>query len=179
MVRKLTPTELVEVRKTFVDIISKYNGKEPLKLDLDGVLLQQILFEVCSNVNEQKQFYIFWEPFKNNHIYEKLDFSNIPLDNVCLDEEDLSKYNGVKIDPQVIWNKSLVGTICRGVEFVGSFDDACIVATDFRGSRGAKIDPQKVRGQDFLMTQYNSGDIEFIGTFNNCVNMNYNSSRGR
>ena len=107
-----------------------------------------------------------------NGIYNKIDFSNIPLNNVYLAEEDLSGYHGIKVDPQVIYDKSLVSTICWGVEFVGSFDDVCIVDTDFRGSRGAKIDPQKVRDQDFLMTRYNPGDVQFIGSFDDCNNVN-------
>lgn len=172
MVKKLSPTELIEARRAFVDIVSKYKGREPLKIDLNGVLLQQILFDDCSDINTKQKFYIFIDYFKKDHIYEKIDFSNVPFDNVSLDEEDLSNYRGVKIDPQVIFDKSLVGTICNGVEFIGSFDDACIVATDFRGSRGAKIDPQTIRNQNFFMTKYNSGDIEFVGTFNNCLNIN-------
>ena len=180
MAKKLNPDEVIYVRNEIVKIMSKYNkSKPPIKLEIDGELLQQILFERYTDINNGKMYYGFIELFKRNEIYEKIDFSNVPLNNVCMDEEDLSKYKGIKIDPQIIWNKSLVGTICMGVEFVGSFDDVCILATDFRGSRGAKIDPQTVRNQDFLMTQYNEGDIEFVGSFKDCINMNFNARMGR
>jgi len=180
MSRKLTPTEIDYVRKEIINIMSKYDKRRPpIKLDVDGELLQQILFENCIDITTNKPFYDFLSLFEREGIYEKIDFSNIPLNNVLLDGKNLSKYKGVKIDPQVIYGKSLVETICAGAEFVGSFDDVCVVATDFRGSRGAKVDPQTIRNQDFLLTKWNEGDIEFVGSFAGCYGVNPSARTGR
>lgn len=50
----------------------------------------------------------------------------------------------VKINPQTIWLKSLVGTICSSVKFIGPLDDVRLSKTDLRGSAGAKINPKTV-----------------------------------
>ncbi len=155
--------KISKARKYLIDVFNKYNITEPIKLEVKNDILKQVLF---LNVG----FYLFIPDLEN--VYEHLDWSNISMDKVRVAGKDLSKYHNMKINPQTILNRDLSNTICKGVKFVGTFDNADITRSNLNGSIDAVINPQTIKNKDLTFGSFNG--VRFIDTFNGCIIMGAN-----
>ena len=90
----------------------------------------------------------------------KINYSNVKFDGFKANNYDFLLYIGIKLDPQVIYEKRLSNSICKGVEFIGTFDNE---GANFAGSKGAKINPQTIWNKDMENCVFT--DVEFIGPF--------------
>lgn len=152
-----------KARKYLIEVFDKYDFDEPLKLNVDGRILKEVLF---LNIG----YYVFISDLEN--VYQKLDWSNIPMDRVRVAGKDLSKYTNMKINPQTIHNKDLSNTICKGVEFIGLFDDVDITRANLNDSINAVINPQTVKNRDFTYGSFRG--VKFTDVFDNCIIMGAN-----
>ena len=96
---------------------------------------------------------------------EKIDFSGIDFSYFNCIGFNFEKLTGVKIDPQSIYKRSLEHTKCKGVTFIGSFNNVRVTNTDFTDSKNARIDPCKVHDRNLENSIYK--DVCFIGPFDN------------
>lgn len=152
-----------KARKYLIEAFDKYDFEEPIKLNVSGNILKEVLF---LNIG----YYVFIADLEN--VYKKLDWSNIPMDRVRVAGRDLSRYPNIKINPQTIHNKDLSNTICKGVEFTGLFDDVDITRINLNDSINAIINPQTVKNRDFTYGSFKG--VRFIDTFDGCTIMGAN-----
>ena len=147
-----------EIRKVLVDELKDYEG-EPVLLDIDESVLSQVIFNNYGDVK------IFAPEVYS--ILNKINFSNVCFDNVCVSEVNFSNCVGVKLHPQTIANQDLRRSTLSGVEIIGPFDGVNIAYTNFKGSKGAIINPQTVKDKYLVSCIFNG--VEFDGPFDNCV----------
>lgn len=147
-----------EIRKVLVDELKDYEG-EPVLLDIDESVLSQVIFNNYGDVK------IFAPEVYS--ILNKINFSNVCFDNVCVSEVNFSNCVGVKLHPQTIANQDLRRSTLSGVEIIGPFDGVNIAYTNFKGSKGAIINPQTVLGKNFKGTILT--DTKIIDSFDGCV----------
>lgn len=147
-----------EIRKVLLDELKDYEG-EPVLLDIDEDVLSQLIFNNYGDVK------IFAPEVYS--ILNKINFSNVCFDNVCVREVNFSNYVGVKLNPQTIVNQDLRHSTLSGVEIIGPFDGVNISCTNFKGSKGAMINPQTVLGKNFEGTILT--DTKIDGSFDGCV----------
>ena len=152
-----------KARKYLIEVFDKYDFEEPIKLNVSGDILKEVLF---LNIG----YYVFIADLEN--VYKKLDWSNIPMDKVRVAGRDLSRYPNIKINPQTIHNKDLSNTICKGVEFIGLFDDVDITRINLNDSINAVINPQTVKNRDFTYGSFKG--VSFTDTFDGCTIMGAN-----
>lgn len=152
-----------KARKYLIETFSKYEFDEPLKLNVRSDILKQVLF---LNIG----YYVFISDLEE--VYKKIDWSNIPMDKVRVAGKDLSKYANMKINPQTIHNKDLSNTICKGVEFIGLFDDVDITRANLNDSINAVINPQTVKNRDFTYGSFRG--VKFTDVFDGCIIMGTN-----
>ena len=76
-----------EARKVLIEHLDKYNG-EPILFDMPGDVLKELIFDY----DEKSGRYTFAMPYS---IVQKIDFSNVPFDNVDVGEYDISELRGV------------------------------------------------------------------------------------
>lgn len=131
----MTDLEAKEIRSILISELEKYYG-EPILLPLDAHILQQIIFDTvlpskCKKISDDLKY-----------VLKKIDFSNIPFDNVLLKLCNFNKLKGVRINPQTIYCKDLSNCNFDGVTFIGSFDNTICTDSNFNGSTGAVINPQ-------------------------------------
>lgn len=163
-----------ELRKIFVEELSKYKGGEPLLLPFETDTLKRLIFvkESIWNDNDLSEYYSF---ALEKELLKKIDFTNIPFDNVFVCGMDFTGIKGIKINPQTVYHKNLCRGKFNGVEFIGSFDGTQIEYADFTGSKGAKINPQTLYQKSLRYT--NLCNTEIIGTFDG-VDMTYTKTNG-
>lgn len=152
-----------KARKYLIEVFDKYDIEEPIKLNVSSRLLKEVLF---LNIG----YYVFIADLEN--VYKKLDWSNISMDKVRVAGRDLSRYPNIKINPQTIHNKDLSNTICKGVEFIGLFDDVDITRINLNDSINAVINPQTVKNRDFTYGTFRG--VSFTDTFDGCTIMGAN-----
>ena len=152
-----------KARKYLIEAFDKYDFEEPIKLNVSGNILKEVLF---LNIG----YYVFIADLEN--VYKKLDWSNIPMDRVRVAGKDLSRYTNMKINPQTIHNKDLSNTICKGVEFIGLFDGVDITRANLSDSIDAVINPQTVKNRDFTYGTFRG--VSFTDTFDGCTIMGAN-----
>jgi len=153
-------------RQALLSVIQQENVESPILLPFPKEELKELFFDY--NDENLKDYYILTKDLKK--IFDKIDFSNIPFDNVEIAGIDFSKMHGVRINPQTIHNKNLSNTTCKGVKFINPnnvdiFKDVIITETNFTGSIGAKINPQTINKKSLLWSILNG--VEFIGPFDN------------
>ena len=125
-----------------------------VKLNYDARINEAILFKTSENKcpidkfgNRNQCGKYFAIPFD---LLKKIDFSNIDFTNFNAQGFDFNGLYNVKLNPQTIWKKNLMGAKLNGVEFIGSFDDVTLnkmnsgYVTDFTGSKVAIIDVFKI-----------------------------------
>ena len=159
----MTNLEIKEVRKILVDELSKYEGV-PILLPLEAHILQQLIFDRILPGSSKK----ISTSLKD--ILKKIDFSNVPFNDVDLGLCNFDGLNGVRINPQVVFNKDLSRCRFNGVTFVGSFDGVICCDTNFTGSVGAIINPQKIAFKNLRNTKL--GGVRFTGNFDDVIVQN-------
>ena len=152
-----------KARKYLIEAFDKYDFEEPIKLNVRSDILKQVLF---LNIG----YYVFISDLED--VYKKIDWSNISMEKVRVAGRDLSRYTNMKINPQTIHNKDLSNTICKGVEFIGLFDDVDITRINLNDSINAVINPQTVKNRDFTYGSFKG--VRFIDTFDGCTIMGAN-----
>lgn len=170
--RKLSRKEIEVIRKLIVDAVRNIDDASGKRfkfsnLDCSKELLDRIVFDYRAKFpNGDTYKDIFYEFFK---LKSKIDFDGVSFDGAIVAQRDFTGSKGIKINPQTIFFKSLLLTVCSGVEFIGPFDGVNLCCTDFTGSKGAKINPQTIYDKNLLRTVCT--DVEFTGSFDN-VRMN-------
>lgn len=156
----LSERQLNELRKKLGEYLTNYYGIEKIKID--GKVLEKVIFkyEEDEHQNKYKSFALY------KKLIQKLDLSNVSFDDFKASGFNFSDLYGVCINPQKIYEKKLMNTICNGVTFIGPFEDANINYTDFTGSTGAIINPQKIRNKCLEGTVCNG--VTFTGSFDGC-----------
>ena len=163
---KLSSEEIKEIRKLIVDAASNIDISSGKRLKLSDIdcskeLLDKIVFDYHDKLpNGDTYKDVFCEFFK---LKSKIDFDGVCFDGAIIVQRDFTGSKGIKINPQTIFFKSLLLTVCSGVEFIGSFDGADIIYANFTDSKGAKINPQTICGKKLCGTK--CADVEFIGPF--------------
>lgn len=143
------------LRQVLKEELEKYDG-DPVLLTYDTEFLDNLLFEEGSR--NSKKFSEKLQP-----VLIKINYSNVNFDKFDARDFDFSPYTGIRINPQTIYYKQLGAAKCKGVEFIGSFDEVLVVNTDFTGSRGAKINPQIIQSKD--LSGAICADVEFIDAY--------------
>lgn len=141
------------LREILIEELKSYPG-EPIKLTYDEKFLRTLLF------NNDSYYGTKFAPGLEE-VLKKINFSNVNFYMFTAEDFDFSPYIGIKLNPQTIYNKDLKNSICKGVEFIDSFDNVRIAGTNFTGSKGAKINPQTIYGPNLSNTV--CCDVEFIG----------------
>jgi len=159
----MTELEVKEIRNILISELEKYQG-EPILLPLDAHILQQIIFDTvlpskCKKISDDLKY-----------VLKKIDFFNIPFDNVLLRLCNFNELKGVRINPQTVYCKDLSKCKFKGVTFIGSFDNVICADSNFNGSTGAVINPQKLAFKNLRNTKL--GGIKFTGTFDGVVIQN-------
>lgn len=164
--KELSFEEVNDIRKLIVDAVRSIDdasGKrfKLSKLDCSKELLDRIVFDYRAKFpNGDTYKDVFYEFFK---LKSKIDFDGVSFDGAIIAQRDFTGSKGIKINPQTIFFKSLLLTVCSGVEFIGPFDGADIIYANFTDSKGAKINPQTICGKKLCGTK--CADVEFIGPF--------------
>lgn len=132
------------IRQILIQELKNYN-KEPIVLPYESLFLKEILFD-----RDKNNYYHFSNDLEE--IYKKISFLNIPFDNVIVIKKDLSKYQDIFINPSTLGKKSLFGTICKNVNFIGNFENVDIKFTNFKGSKNAIINVQRIKNKSLYGT---------------------------
>lgn len=171
-------------RRAIKELLSEIKIDKPIKLPFEEEVLRNLFFdEIITSTG--KRYYIF-----NRELLEvrsKINYSNIPLDEVDVSKMDFSQMYGIKINPQTIYDNDLKNTILKGVEFIGNdkinqtdiFKNVKLSGANFTGSKGARINPQTVYGKCFDLAIL--ADVDFTGfSFKDAqiYNTKFKGSRG-
>ena len=136
-------SSIVEIRQTIVDELSNYEG-EPIKLDLPGELLEEILFDHIVHYDENKNRTVskyFAYQLDNDYlpcdIIRKIDFTGVSFDDFKC-SINFKGIKGVTINPQKVYEKDLTGAKLDGVTLEldeRGFDGVTLCGTSFKGAR--------------------------------------------
>ena len=159
--RELPSEEIKNIRNlivyTAMDIDSASGKRLKLSdIDCSKESLDRIIFD-RSIYNVKCIFHVLFR------LKSRIDFDGVSFDGANISEADFTGSKGVRINPQTLCNKSLLGKY-TDVEFIGPFDGINISSADFTGSKGVRINPQTLCSKN-LSGKYT--DVEFIGPFNN------------
>lgn len=146
--------KILKIREEIINKLNKVEEGIHIKLNYESRINEAILFKTGDNESPINQFgnrkqcaKYFAIPFD---LLKKIDFSNIDFTNFNALGFDFNGLYNVKLNPQTLWKKNLMGAKLNGVEFIGPFDDATLndmksnYITDFTGSKGAIIDVSKI-----------------------------------
>ena len=123
---------------------------------------QEELIELIFDQKKDENGSIYYE--FNSIIYSiisKIDFSNVPFDNVKLAGYSLSGCHGIKFNPQTIYQKDLTNTsLSETTEVIGNneqnqkdlFEGVKIIQTHFNGCQNVIINPQTIYNKNFTYT---------------------------
>lgn len=159
----MTNLEINEIRKILIEELEKHEG-EPVLLPLEPHVLQEIIFDVVLPT-KCKEFSL-----NLKSVLKKIDFSNVPFNDVYLRLCNFEGLKGIKINPQVVYKKDLSNCKFNGVTFAGSFDGTICSNADFTGSTGVIINPQKIANKNLCKSKLSG--VKFIGKFNDVLVMN-------
>lgn len=171
-------------RKAIADALINLKTTKPILLPYSKEELIELFFDEVED-ETGNNFYKINDIMKK--VISKIDFSNVPFDNVNVTNIDFSGSCGVKINPQTIYAKNLSGAKLNGVEFIGNntvneidlFEGVKVSNTNFAGSKGARINPQTIYEKNLshcLLT-----DVDFTGfTFDgaNLCDTDFTGSKG-
>ena len=165
--KELSFEEVNDIRKLIVDAVRNIDDASGKRfkfsnLDCSKELLDRIVFDYRAKFpNGDTYKDIFYEFFK---LKSKIDFDGVSFDGAIVAQRDFTGSKGIKINPQTIFFKSLLLTVCSGVEFIGPFDGVDLCCTDFTGSKGAKINPRTVG-----LCYTDCRDVEFVDSFDEVI----------
>lgn len=165
---KINNKIIKEIRNILIITFENYTDEELIKLPYDSNFIKEILFEKDKDNN-----YIFINDLEN--VYRKINFSNIPFDNIIVINKDLSKYHNIFINPRTIGKKSLYGSKVENVTFIDNFDGVDIRFTNFRKSHNAIINQQRIKYKSLYGTV--AEDVTFERGFNH-VDIRYTDFTG-
>lgn len=160
--------KILKIREEIINKLNKVEDGMHIKLNYEPRINEAILFKTGDNecimdqFGNRKQCAKYFALPKN--LLTKINFSNIDFSNFNAVGFDFNGLYNVKLNPQTIWEKKLMGAKLNGVEFIGPFDDVTLnqrdsgYITDFTGSTGAIIDVSKIHKL--------YGEYVF---FNNCI----------
>lgn len=103
-------------------------------------------------------------------ISDKIDYINIPFDDVKLSGYILDDMHNIRINPQRIYKKDLSNTtLGKNVIIIGNedinqkdlFDGVNINSTKFKGCQNVRINPQTILNKDLSHTQLEG--VDFTG----------------
>ena len=134
------------LRERLIKELSDVEEGIHVELEYDPVILQVLLFEDADTKGlSMKSTSSHGNKFAlPRELLTKIDFSNVIFDNFKADYFDFTGLYNVRLDPQILYGKSLVGATLNGVRFVGSFCNTYIRKANFKGSIGARINPSKL-----------------------------------
>lgn len=146
--------KILKIREEIINKLNKVEEGMHIKLNYESRINEAILFKTGDDECIMDQFgnrkhcaKYFALP---KEILTKINFSNIDFTNFNAVGYDFNGLYNVKLNPQTIWEKKLMGAKLNGVEFIGPFDDVTLnqddlgYITDFTGSKGAIIDVSKI-----------------------------------
>lgn len=145
----LDKRQIDELRSVLIENLKNYDGDKKIKLNINPKLLGKLIFEKGDDANNVV-YKIFNEKLRN--LCKKLDLTGVSFDNFIARSFDFRGYNGIEINPQTIYDKSLGGSILKGVKINGALKGCNIEETDFTGSVGAVINPQTIYDKNLLRT---------------------------
>ena len=123
-----------KIRSELEEELKQYDIEQGhIQLNIPSKVLEQIIFKY-NKVRDCLELAFDFEQIK------KLDLSSISFDGVKVFNKDFSNSKGIKINPQTVYEKNLMNTVLKEVEFVGLFDDVKIKGASFKGSIGAIVD---------------------------------------
>ncbi|MDO4377444.1 MAG: hypothetical protein Q4C38_04820, partial [bacterium] len=102
--------------------------------------------------------------------FHKLDISvsGLSFKNVDVAGMSLGYLNGVKINPQEVYNKDLSDTSLNGVFIEGSFDDVFIKGVSFIGALGnINVNPETIVDKNLSYAILDN--VNFIGSFDDAM----------
>lgn len=138
--------------------------EEKIKLPLSPEFLKKLFFDKEKD-KSGTEYYSYSSGLES--IKECFDYSDVSFDDVNVEDYCFSEMQGVKINPQTIYQKSLFGARCNNVEFIGPFDNVNVRYTDFEGSKGAIINPQTIKDKSLHGTY--CSDVKFLN--DNSINL--------
>ena len=146
--------KIYKIREELINKINQIEDGIHIKLNYDARILEAIIFTTGDNECIMDQFGNRKQCAKYfalpKEILKKIDFGNIDFTNFNAIGYDFTGLYNVKLNPQTIWDKNLMGSTLNGVEFIGPFDDVTLnkrdsgYKTDFTGSKSAIIDISKI-----------------------------------
>ena len=146
--------KIYKIREELINKLNQIEDGIHIKLNYDLRILEAIIFKTGDNKCIMDQFGNRKQCAKcfalQKETLTKIDFGNIDFTNFNAIGFDFTGLYNVKLNPQTIWNKNLMGSTLNGVEFIGPFDDVTLnqvdsgYITDFTGSIGATIDISKI-----------------------------------
>ena len=93
-------------------------------------------------------------------ILQYIDFSNATLVNKKVSFVDFSYYLNISLDPQLVYDKNLMGSKLFGIDFSNKrFDDVKCVATSFVGARNVDLNPQTVANKNLVHSKLSGVDL--------------------
>lgn len=161
-------------RHAIAEVLSDVKTDRPIVLPFSKEEVIKLLFDKKIDKNGKK----YYEINKTmDNVKNKIDFSDVPFDDVKVSSKDFTGTKGVKINPQTIYQKDLSGTILNGVEIIGQnsinkvdiFEGVSLAHTNFKGSSGAHMNPQTIKNK--ALTGSNLSGIDFTGCSFDGVNI--------
>ena len=152
--------EIINLKEKIINKLSSLEDGKLLVLSDVPCSKQALNSMIFKYKNGQKKFSCDFEEY-----IEKIDFSGIDFSHFNCINFNFGRLTGVQIDPQSIYKRSLEYAKCKGVTFIGKFDNVRVNHTNFTGSKNAIIDPNKV--YDRNLEDSVCKDVCFIGTLDN------------
>ena len=146
--------EILNLKKEIIKKLSELEDGALLNLSNISCSKQILSTLIFRYRGGKKEFHPDFEKY-----IEKIDFNGIDFSHFNCIGINFERLTGVKIDPQSIYKRSLEHAKCKGVTFIGSFDNVRITNTDFTGSKNARIDPCKVQDRNLENSIYKENHI--------------------
>lgn len=113
-----------EIRKGLKQELERFEG-ESARLRVSNDIAEAILF----NVDEEgKKTFAF-----PTELMKKVNFEGISFDGFVAIAFDFSKFKGVSLDPQKVYNADLSYAILNGVTITNTFDDVILDGVNSEG----------------------------------------------
>lgn len=130
-------SELKEIRRHLIKELKDYEGK-PVKLDIPSKILEEILFDYTDDGYKKFAFELYDNYDLSCEIMTKVDFTGVSFKDFKCNEINFSKFTGITLKPQEIFEKKLTGNNLNGVILDvdnRGFEDVYIERTSFKGAK--------------------------------------------
>ena len=172
---------LTTKRKAIVEVLKDIDIDKPILLPYSEEEIKELFFE--KTIDQEGQSYYLLNGIMKT-VYNKIDFSNIPFDNVWVSSCDFSEAYGLKINPQKVYKKDLNGIILsENARIIGNetinqkdlFEGVTIKSAKFNGCQNVRINPQTIyekslyetslKGVDFTGFTFDGVDITYANFY--------------